>query len=84
LPTQPTQTEIIPPNNALLQNASTVSDTARRVNFDDGLFSQESQSSSVLLLSGRYGSESNATSIDPQSTSESGVTQASSIGMISR
>jgi hypothetical protein len=83
LPTQPTQTELIPPNNALLPNASTVSDTARRVNFDDSL-SQEPQPSSVVLPSGRHGSGSNATFTDPQSTSNSGVTQASSCNCFTR
>jgi hypothetical protein len=84
LPAQSAQTELIPPNNALLQNVSTVSDTARRVNFDDGLSSQESQPSSVVLPSGCHGSGSNATFTNPQSTSNFGVTHASSIGIVSR
>jgi hypothetical protein len=82
LPTKPTQTELIHPNNASLQNASTISDTARRVHFDDGLSSQESQPSSVVLPSRRHGSGSNATFTDPQSTSNPSVTQASTIGIV--
>jgi hypothetical protein len=84
LPTQSTQTELIPPNNSLLPNASTVSDTGRRVNFDDGSTSQESQPSSVVLPSRRPNVKSNAVFTNPQSTSDSGVTQASSIGIVSR
>jgi hypothetical protein len=84
LPTQPTHTELISPKNALLTNASTVSDTARRVNFDDGSSSQESQNSSVVLPSRRNDSGSNATFTNPQSTSNSGATQSSNVGIVSR
>jgi hypothetical protein len=84
LPTQPTHTELISPNNALSTNASTVSDTARRVNFDDGSSSQKSQNPSVVLPSGRHGSRSSATFTNPQSTSNSGVTQASNVGIVSQ
>jgi hypothetical protein len=59
------------PNNALLQNTSTVGDTGRRVNFDDRSSSQESQPTSVVLPSGRHNVESNAVFTNPHSTSNS-------------
>jgi hypothetical protein len=83
LPTQPTQTEIIPPNNALLQNTSTVGDTGRRVNFDDRSSSQESQPTSVVLPSGRHNVESNAVFTNPHSTSNSSSVQVNTAGVVS-
>jgi hypothetical protein len=52
--------------------------------FDDGSSSQESQPPSVVLPSRRHGSGSNAAFTNPQSTSNSGVTQASSVGIVSQ
>jgi hypothetical protein len=74
LPTQPKQTEVIPPNDPQLQNTSTFGDTGRRMMM---YYYLKNFNQHVVLPRRRPNIDSNATITNPQSTSNSGTMQAS-------